>query len=185
LAQLAADKAADSADDVLAWYRKYVEVLKKVGWLAENMEFKEQNLEDSDAGVHTAIIPVVTAMLAGAAALPIVLAVLNGLKDMDSGSKWITVFNQASQHARGAKFQLSSVDSDAAGNVRVTVLCFAILASRTVTQLLFFKFSQDQVNMKSANSSLSMTAEQLLATRGAIASRVRPFILDFVNNIDI
>ena len=42
LAQLAADKAADSTSDVLAWYRKYVEVLKRVGWLVESMEFKSR-----------------------------------------------------------------------------------------------------------------------------------------------
>ena len=186
IAQLAANKAADSANDVFAWYRKYIDVLQKLGWLVKDMEFKEQNVSDRNAGVHTAIIPVVTAMLApGAGALPLVLSVLNGLKEMDSNSKWITVFDRASQHARGAKFQLSYVDADADGNPKISAICFGLTAQRTVTQVLFFKFSEDSAALKSANGSLSMNAEQLVAARADIAARVRPFVADFIKNLDM
>ena len=186
IAQLAANKAADSATNVTAWYRKYVDVLQNLGWIVRDMEFREQQVSDTDVGVHTAIIPVVMSMLApGSAALAMVLSVLNGLKEMDSNSKWITLFDQASQHARGAKFQLSHVDADSGGNPRITALCFGLLAEHTVTQVLFFKFSQDAVTLESANSALSMTTQQLAAARESIAARVRPFVADFVKDLDI
>ncbi len=186
IAQLAANKAADNGSDVLGWYRKYVEVLQNLGWIVRDLEFRDQKVSDANAGVHTAIIPVVTAMLTpGTAALAMVLSVLNGLKEMDSGARWLTVFDRASQHARGAKFQLSYVDADNAGNPVMSAVCFGLLAQRTLTQVLFFKFSQDEVAMQSANGSLSMTLEHLNAARDAIAARVRPFVTDFVANLSI
>ena len=186
IAQLAANKAADSATNVMAWYRKYVDVLQNLGWIVGDMEFKEQTVSDTDAGVHTAIIPVITSMLVpGSAALSMVLSVLNGLHEMDKSSKWITLFDSASQHARGAKFQFSHVDADDNGNPRISALCFGLLANHTVTQVLFFKFSQDQVTLESANGSLSMTAQQLDAVSDTIAARVRPFVNEFVKNLDI
>ena len=45
--------------------------------------------------------------------------------------------------------------------------------------------SQDEVKMQSANSALSMTAQQLAASRAVIAARVQPFVTDFVNNIEL
>ncbi|RZL88858.1 MAG: hypothetical protein EOP82_21565 [Variovorax sp.] len=186
IAQLAANKAADSATNVMAWYRKYVDVLQNLGWVVGDMEFKEQTVSDTNAGVHTAIIPVVMSMLApGSTALTMVLSVLDGLKEMDRNSKWITLFDKASQHARGAKFQFSHVDADSSGNPRISALCFGMLADHTVTQVLFFKFSQDHVSFESANGSLSMTTQQLDAVRDSIAARVRPFVVDFVQNLDI
>ena len=186
IAQLAANKAASSAGDVFAWYGKYVEVLQNLGWLVTEMEFKEQQVADRNAGLHTAIIPVVTAMLApGAALLPMVLSALNGLHEMDASSKWITTFDRASQHAHGAKFQLSHVDADADGNLTIAVMCFGIDTQRTVTQVLFFKFAEESAGLKSANGSLSMTLQQLAAARTEIAARVRPFVADFVKSLDI
>jgi hypothetical protein len=186
IAQLAANKAADSSSDVVGWYRKYIEVLQNLGWIVRDLEFRDQKISDANAGVHTAIIPVVTAMLVpGTAALAMVLPILNGLKEMDSTSKWMTVFDRASQHARGAKFQLSYVEADGAGNPVISALCFGLLAEHTLTQVLFFKFSQDNVSMQSANGSLSMTLEHLKAARDAIAARVRPFVTDFVADLNI
>ena len=186
IAQLAANKAADAAADVFAWYRKYIEVLQKVGWKVQDMEFQTQQVSDKNLGVHSAIIPVLMAMLGpGVAAASLVISVLNGLKEMDSSSPWITVFDRASQHAHGAKFQVSYVDADAEGAPQISVMCFGIDAQRTVTQVLFFKFSQDSAEFKKANGKLAMSLAQLAEAREVIAQRVHPFIADYVKGLDI
>ncbi|MDM0052985.1 hypothetical protein [Variovorax sp. J22R115] len=83
------------------------------------------------------------------------------------------------------KFQFSHIDADSSGNPRISALCFGILADHTVTQVLFFKFSQDHVALESASTTLSMTRQQLDAVRDSIAARVRPFVVEFVQNLDI
>jgi hypothetical protein len=143
LAQLAANKATAQAGDVFQWYDKYVEVLQNVGWQIHDVQFQRQQLDGQDLDVHEAIIPVVAAMLGPQlAAASLVLNLLQGLQQMDKDRPWITLFDRASQHASGAKFQVAYVDADALGQPQIALACFGIRAERTITQVLFFKFSR-------------------------------------------
>ena len=186
LAQLAANKAAGDSQDVFRWYDKYVEVLQNLGWQIRDVDFQTQTVSDQNAGMHKAIVPVIMAMLGPqAAAASIVLAVLNGLDEMDSSTPWITLFDRASQHARGAKFQVSYVDADAHGHPEITLLSVGIRANRTITQVLFFKFSAQDAELKKAAGKMAVSMQRLNSARDAIAERVQPFIADFVKNVEI
>jgi hypothetical protein len=120
-----------------------------------------------------------------AAATSLVLSVLSGLESMDRDSPWIAMFDRASQHASGAKFQVSHVDASEEGDPRISVLCFGVDAKRIVTQVLFFRFSDDSAELKQAQAGLSMSHARLLASSEGIAGRVRPFVADYVKNIEI
>jgi hypothetical protein len=186
LAQLAANKAANQTTDVFAWYGKYNEVLRGIGWLSRNLDFQGQANTTQDLDVHRAIIPVImTALGPAAAAVSIVLSVLNGLKDMNADSPWITLFNRQSEHASGAKFQMTYVDSDANGQPQLTLVCFAVKAQKTLTQVLFFKFQSQHVELKQATDSLVVTLDRLNADRAAIAGRVDSFVTSNIQSIDI
>ncbi len=186
LAQLAANKATASQPDVMAWYRKYVEVLQGVGWTVQSMSFQRQDLSALNGGVHKAIIPVITAMLGPAvAAASMVVSVLSGLQEMDKDSPWITVFDRASQHASGAKFQFAFVQADSAGSPQIRLLALAIDAHRTITQVLFFRFSDQSSELSTAESALGIDAARLESIKAPVAARVQPFLSDFLANIDI
>ncbi len=186
LAQLAANKATAADRDVMAWYRKYVEVLQGVGWTVQSMSFQRQDLSALNGGVHQAIIPVVTAMLGPAvAAVSMVVSVLKGLQEMDKDSPWITVFDRASQHASGAKFQLAFVDAESDGSPQIRLLALAIDAHRTITQVLFFKFSDQGSTLSSAEGSLGINAARLESIKAPVAARVQPFLNDYLSAIDI
>jgi hypothetical protein len=186
LAQLAANKAAAQSEDVFRWYDKYIEVLQNIGWELRDLDFQTQQVSDKNAGMHQAIAPVIMAMLGPqAAAASIVLAVLNGLQEMDTSTPWITLFDRSSQHAHGAKFQVSYVDADAQGQPEITLLCFGIQGQRTITQVLFFKFSEQSVEAKKAAGKMAVSMERMSSAKDLIADRVRPFIAEYVKNIDI
>jgi hypothetical protein len=187
LAQLAANKATAMNDDLHAWYDQYLLVLQKLGWLQTSMEFKATEVDDLDAGVHKAILPVLTAMLGPvAAATSMVVTVLKGLQEMDNDNPWITLFDRASSHASGAKFQLGFVDADmAGGTVKVQLVALAIDARRRITQVLFFKFSSDRAKLAVAKGDLSVGADRLQAIRQVVADRVAPFVVDNIEKIDI
>lgn len=186
LAQLAADKSASQTENVMDWHMKYREVLGKVGWQVEDEEVKERVITDRDLSVHKAIIPVLTTLLGpAAAATSMVITVLNGLQEMDTGSPWITMFDQQSQHARGAKFQISYVDTDANQSPTIKLLSCTIDAERKITQVLFFKFSSHRAKMNDRSSTLSTNRDVLNAGKDAINTKVASFINDFVANIDI
>jgi hypothetical protein len=186
LAQLAANKAADQGADVFRWYDKYSQVLQGIGWQSQDLDFQDKAVAGQDLDVHKAIIPVIAAALGPAAAVAsIVLSVLNGLKDMNADSPWITLFNQKSQHTSGAKFQVTYVDSDASGEPQLSLVCFAVNAQQTLTQILFFKFQSQKVQFKQSTRKLAVTIDRLNTDRAVIAARVDSFIAGNIQNIDI
>jgi hypothetical protein len=188
LAHLAADKAASQAQDVVEWYNQFRNALTQLGWQTADFEMKEQTISDENASMNKAIIPAIMAMLGPqAAAASIVLAVLNGLKEMDSNTPWITLFEKASQHVSGAKFQVSYVDADpgAQPESRITTACVAISATNTITQVLFFKFSSKNAVLKTGSASLSQSSDLLAASKDAIAKRVAAYVASNVMNIQI
>lgn len=189
LAQLAANKSASKPDapiEVFAWYDKYIEVLKGIGWRVVDFEQQTQEVSTHNSGVHSAIIPVVTAMLGPAvAAGSMVVSILQGLQEMDASSKWITVFDRASRHARGAKFQVGHVDVGEDGDPVIKVACFSIDAGRDVTQVLFFRFSTSSAQLRKAAGTFATGRARLLDAQVPIAERVKPFIAEFVRNVEI
>jgi hypothetical protein len=190
LASLAADKATTAAggqvSDVFAWHDAYSEVLRKIGWQVQQSESLAQQVDARGLDVHQAIIPVLTAMLGPAvAATSMVISILNGLQDMNPSSPWITLFDRSSKHSSGAKFQISYVDAAAQGDPQIALAAFSIEAERTITQVLFFKFSDQNAKLRKSGTQLTTTATRLLADQQVIADKVSSFIAENVRNIEI
>lgn len=188
LAQLAANKAMASNPDMMAWYRKYVEVLQSIGWIANSMSFERRKVDESEGSINKVVIPLLTSLLGqGAAAASIVVSVLNSLQDMDKDSPWITLFDRASQHASGAKFQLGFIDTDESDDEMITakVVAFAINAERTITQVLFFKFSRQKAKLSSADGRFGISAAKLEEIRKSVQDRVMPFLIDNISRIEL
>ena len=151
-----------------------------------DLQFSDQSVTDTTLSVDKAIIPVVTALLGlGAAALPVILAVLNGLQNMAADSPWIVVFDQESQHASGAKFQIAAVGMDTNNDPAIALSCVSIDAARSVTQVLFFKLSDESVRMRVASDQLTTSGNLLEVSKDDIASCVTAFVSDFIKNIEI
>lgn len=186
LAQLAANKASSDTPNVFDWYGKYRSVLENVGWTVQGSEEEKREVTQKNAGLHKALIPVIASMLGPqVAALSLIVRLLQGLQEMDAQSPWITLFDRASQHARGAKFQISYVDADSGGSPTISLLCFAIEAERTVTQVLFFKFSSEKADLHQSTARLLVTRDRLQTDQQLIENKVGAFIAEFVNNIEI
>ena len=186
LAQLAANKSHGDAQDIFRWYDKYIEVLQNLGWQVKDFEFLTQQVDDADAAMHETVIPVISAMLGPqAAAASILVSVLDGLDEMSADKPWLTVFDWTSQHAHGGKFQISYVDADAHGDPEIRLLCFGIRARQTITQVLFFKFSAQQAEVKKAEGRIGVSMDRLNAASELVAARVQPFIADYIAHIDI
>ncbi|MNG65295.1 hypothetical protein D3C79_235560 [compost metagenome] len=186
IAQLAANKATLHSDDIFDWHRKYSEVLGNLGWQTHDSEEQVHQVSGSDLSVHKSIIPVLTLMLGPAvAASSLVVAVLQGLNSMNADTPWITLFDRSSQHATGAKFQIGYIDTDEHGEPAIRLLAVGVKAQRAITQVLFFKFSSQQAELRQRTSRVGTTAARLNADKDVIAGRVQSFIADFVKNVDI
>jgi hypothetical protein len=185
LAQLAADKAANGSSHVEAWYERYRATLKSLGWLESGMDFQRREAANDGADVHEAILPVLTAMLGPvAASAPLILSVLNGLKQMDKDAPWLTLFDRATAHSRGAKFQMGYARSQD-GHIRVHLMATAVEAAREVTQILFFKFARESATLVTASTQLDIEVGRLLLHAPKIAALVEPHLANNIASIEI
>src|SRR5882672_2477939 len=96
-------------------------------------------------------------------------------------------YYRPSQHASGAKFQISYVDANQGADPqpKITTACVAINASTAIIQVLFFKFTTKSATLKTGSASLSQSSDLLAASKDAIAKRVTAYISSNVMNIQI
>ena len=187
LAQLVASKKVPepkSLDDVKAWYKEYFNVLSHVGFAVQDMQFAEYTEDGKTFEAHEAIIEIAKSVLAGAAGLPIVIKTLESLKNMNKDSPWLTIFHRQSRSANTARFQVSLADGDAKGSF-LTMIAFGVSATATVTQVLFFKFKQNESTLHHQSGKLTINDKILASVREDVAGKILKFTKEFVAGIEL
>ncbi|MEM8693726.1 MAG: hypothetical protein AAGG57_17840 [Pseudomonadota bacterium] len=185
IAQLAADGAiANSGGGSEAWYSAYLGILTGLGMMAEDSTVSMREVSATSLYLHNEIIPVLTTLLGPAAATSTVLTVLSGLEQMDQDSPWITLFDRSSQRASANQFQISQAEM-IDGVPRITLAAFALSAERSVTQVLFFRYSTSQATLKQFSKSLGLNTHVLSTAAPRIAEKLADRTLDFIADIQI
>ncbi len=186
LGMLAADKATEGNSDPVAYFTAFNSVMKQIGWSVTQSGLNEQSISEQNAELHKAIIPIVTAIFgSGATTASIIISVLKGLEAMNQDAPWITVFEQKSNKAKATNFGLSYVDAGAGGGASVKTACFSLTAHSKLTQVLFFKFSSSGAKLKSGSCQMDLGPQMIETTGAELETKVAPFILDNIKNIDV
>jgi len=175
-AQLAAANAVGTNTDPLVFFDAYFSNLVAIGWVIQKKETAEFTYKGDAFDVHEAIIGVITAFLspiAGAAAA--VLAVLNGLHNMDRDAPFITLFNKQSRHGEIGRFQFTYVYPDPDHGLMAEAMAFSLKADNTLTQVLFFKLEKGQTSLRRSTGSLSVDAVAMKALQPQLSGRMTDF----------
>jgi hypothetical protein len=184
LAQLVAKKKVPSPkklDDVLDWYKSYFNTLSNIGFAIQEQGFAEYSEQADTFEAHEAILDVAKVVLAGApAALTIVTKTLESLKKMSSDSPWITLFNRESRSAKTARFQVTLAERGDDAGLLVTMMAFGMEAKATVTQVLFFKFKQNEARLHHHSGKVTINSEVLTAVRDDIVNKLKAHAKSFV-----
>ena len=187
LAQLVAKKRVrepQSLRQVADWYETYFDTLSRVGFVIQDRGFAEYRGKSKTFEAHEAIIEVATTLLAGSpAALALVKTTLGALRKMSADSPWITLFNRESQSANTARFQVSLVEPDDNARLLVSLIAFGLEARSSVTQVLFFKFHENEVTLRHNSGKLTIDAPLLAAVRDQISAKLVPYVNEFVRGL--
>jgi hypothetical protein len=189
LAQLVANRKVGDPEDlkgILEWYKRYFDVLSHLGFVIQSQGFATYTEKAGTFEAHEAIIDIVTAVLGASApaALPIVLRTLDSLKKLSDDSPWITLFHRESRSAHTARFQVSLADSEPNGSF-LNLFAFGIEAKATITQVLFFKFEQNESTLQHNSSKLTINDTVLTGVRDDITRKIAKFTKDFVAGLEL
>lgn len=175
-AQLAALHRVGGNADPMKFFDAYFEILMGLGWLVQQRDTSELDVDGVGVDLHQAVTGVISAFLqpiAGAAA--IVLAVLNGLHQMNAQSPFITLFNRRSTHEKIGKFQFTYVKKDPEHGLLAEMAAFGLVADQAITQILFLKLKKDRTSVRRSLGSLSIDPAALSALRPNLAGKVMAY----------
>jgi hypothetical protein len=183
-AQLIANKRSSAQQQPTEWYGIYQEVLTNIGWVLQDSGWTDYTAKGTAVEVHQKIIEVLTAALGpSAAALAIIKSAVDALAAMTPETSWLTIFSRESQRAEIGRFQVGLVESGEADDVYVSMLACLIQAKNSVTQILFFKFKDQNAMFKANSAKVSINRKSLADLEPEIRAKVRAYQLDYVSSI--
>jgi hypothetical protein len=182
LAQLVAKVQVPDGTRIYDWYEAYFKVFRQIGWVVQDQGFAVYRESSEGFEAHEAIIGLATTLLApNPAALAVVKATLDSLKQIDANSPWLTIFNRESQTAKTARFQITLVEPAANKNqFLVTLMAFGLEAKSILTQVLFFKFRANQAVLKHFSGRVTVDAEILAGVREDIKQKIAKHVKAYV-----
>jgi hypothetical protein len=182
LAQLVANKRVPDPTELFAWYDAYFDTLTNIGWATQERQLVEYSDRAASFEAHKAILKVAASLLGGVAttAYQLVETTLNALQSMNQDNPFIQLFERTSQKANTARFQVSLASENPQDGFLVTLLAFALTAQDTLTQVLFFKFHREDINIKHASGKVSVNAAILASIRDALQAKLEGLARGYV-----
>lgn len=187
LAQLVAKKKVATPQNLAGveqWYNAYFDALSRIGFLIQDKGFAEYRESSESFKAHEAILDIAATLLAGTpGALALVTTTLKSLQKMSANSPWITLFNRESRSANTARFQMSLVSEDEQGRLLVSLISFGLEAQTGLTQVLFFKFHTNDVQLHHHSGQVTINTPLLAAVREQIANKLAAYASDYIKGL--
>ena len=173
LAQLVANKKVPDKKNIIEWYNAYFDVLENIGWVIQDRSFSSYTEEADGLEAHEAIIKVASVFLGAApTALALVISTLEALKSMDSSKPWITIFDRESKQAKTGHFQIALAEQGDNDQFLVSLMAFSLKAESTITQILFFKIRNDEVELEKCSGKVTINDKVLSSIRDLVSQKI-------------
>ncbi|MCA0012888.1 hypothetical protein LB561_09930 [Mesorhizobium sp. B292B1B] len=183
-ASRAASASMRDGDDEDDWFAGYKTNLMRLGFTVSQSAFTRSRFKKRGIAVHNAIIPFLTIALGGAAVGPVILALLQNLKEMDSNQPWITLFDQESRKFETREMLFGAVSSDVVeSRMRHVAARLSFIDSQT--NVLFFKVTDVAAEFESATTTVSANNSLLAAIEPRLRERLGESIFDFIKDVAI
>ena len=181
LAQLVANKKVPDKTNIIQWYNAYFDVLENIGWVIQDRSFSSYTEEADGLEAHEAILKVASVFLgASPAALAIVTSTLEALKSMDSSKPWMTIFDRESKQAKTGHFQIALAEQGDNDQFFVSLMAFSLKAESTITQILFFKIRNDEVELEKCSGKVTINDEVLSSIRDQVKQKIAAHSNDYI-----
>ncbi|TXH84360.1 hypothetical protein [Thauera aminoaromatica] len=172
----AAMRPGDDEDD---WFAAYKSNLMQLGFTVSQSAFTTSRFKKRDIAVHKAIIPFLTIALGGVAVGPVILALLDNLKEIDKDEPWITLFDQESRKFKARELHFGAVASNTVES-RMRHVAARLSVVDEKTNILFFKITNTSAEFESATTTISMNNNLLAVLEQPLLERLQSSALTFI-----
>ena len=184
LAQLAANKKSPIDADIAAWYKAFVELLEKIGWVVQDKEIHQFEAKESVFELENVIIDILTASF-GAGYIAIIKKTLESLKKLTTSDDGrIKVFEKNTRSSNKGCFQIA-LATEEGGAVAMKIGAFLLSSTNKVTRILFVKFTSDQTKLDYASSGLTLNQNIYAKARQLVIDKLSQDVVDYITEIEI
>lgn len=183
IAQLAANKAHDRFDDVVNWYKKYVEVLENVGWVIQAFDFTKYHGSGNTVSMDKVIVQLLEA-IASENEVAVTKSTLDALNALDDGDGKMVLWDSSSSHLEKGNFQIgvASEENDA--------LVFRVAASHfnseeQHTRFLWWGYSSSSIDLFTSSQAMTLNEQAYGKVRQKIADKLGVKIGEYIDDLDI
>ena len=146
LAQLTASKHYDRNKETDKWYKKYLHVLGKIGWVVQEFEFKKYETNSQSMKFYEAIVDIVKAILSPSE-IQAVKRVLESLRSPQNEQWWNVFVMKSTSPSKNESFQVIPCHEDCSGWVVMTFGWFYFTSTARDERWLRFQYSSTDVHL--------------------------------------
>lgn len=183
LAQLGANSKVPDHNDVIAWYKAYIEILTKVGWTMEGGDVQQFSAKANVVELQAVIIDILMAAF-GADFLQIVKRALDGIKSLADSNGKIEAFEKNTHSASNGSFQIG-VATQEGDAVSMNLGTFLITSTSRISHILFIKFTKDETDLQYASGKLTLDQRIYENVRSMVQNKLSGRAVEFVTEIPV
>lgn len=146
LAQRVATKAFPDDDQIMDWYRKYFDVLDRIGWIFENRDFSTFETKTSLFHIEKAILEILGTALSQNQ-LAVIMKTVDAFKALGGDDKRFIAFEKNTHTLYRGCFQLG-VAAEENSTLSVSASAFALFTEKKISQILFFSSQKEVTEFK-------------------------------------
>lgn len=184
LAQRAASARFDRFAETRDWYRKYLEVLENVGWIAEQLAFSEYDEAEGQLKMDAAAIKVIAA-IASANQLLVLQNALSALESLADGNRQIVLFDEHCAADLSGNFQIGTVERSDNGALAMALGAFYFTSSGNRGRFLFFSWGAGSISFWTSAQKMTLNRDVYARARDTIKSKLGSGVVDYVDTIQI
>lgn len=181
LAQLVADYCHPESFNIKLWYLKYVDVLKNIGWTLSAKEFATFETSGSVFEMDAAVLQILSAAIGGGY-LNILTQTIDSFKSLSDSDNKIKAFEKNTHNLNKGTFQLALAVEDN-GIVSLSLGAFQLSTSEEIKQIVFFKSSKDNTEMKYLTDTATLNNDVFSLVRNDIQAKLGNKAQSFISKL--
>lgn len=181
LAQRVADHHFPEDQDILKWYKRYMDVMTNIGWTYEQNDFSKYEADHNLFEMESAVVNILTAIVGQNLAV-ILTSTLDALKSLADDDGLLTAFEKNTHGLQKGHFQLGLAvqENDV---VSLSMGAFLLETDSEIKKIVFFKSSKDSTQLDYYAQKCTLNDEIYSLVRNDILEKLGESTKDFIKKL--
>ena len=169
LAQFVSNQDHDRFENPNAWYKRYVNVLQKLGWIISTFSFSEVTGKTKNLRIDAAILTSIKDK-ASNSGLNVLKSALDGLSSLKAEDNTVTLFDSKATFQTQADFQLGVAEINEDGFLTTAFGGYRLTADKRRRRFLFFRWERHKVKFWASVQTMRLNEDYYARDRERVKS---------------